>query len=366
VNPAGKPRETGSGVSVVVPCYNSASRLPDTLTHLARQRVRRVPWEVIVIDNASTDDTAEVARAVWDATGSAVPFRVVAQPVKGLSAARMMGFRQARYDYVLFCDDDAWLCEDYVARAHEIMERDPRIGVLGGRGTARFEVPPPDWFERYQVYYAVGPQASASGDVSRTKGYVYGAGFVIRKEGWESLQRLGFRFIQSGRRGKALTAGEDVELCFALRLLGYTVWYDETLRFEHYMPGGRLDWRYFLRLVAGAHQTTPINRAYEHALGHDGVSGKPPARSRWIGECGRLVLKALRFRKVPVLAVYRDLEGYAGLVNLYRIRGALRGWLKVRSGYATEASRLARFRAAAAGTVAEGQPGPGDRLQVPG
>ena len=50
------------GVSVVICCYNSAERLPRTLTHLAAQRVsEKLPWEVIVIDNASQDKTGEVA-----------------------------------------------------------------------------------------------------------------------------------------------------------------------------------------------------------------------------------------------------------------------------------------------------------------
>ncbi|MGF2076073.1 glycosyltransferase, partial [Enterococcus casseliflavus] len=54
------------GVSVVVCSHNGADRLPGTLAHLASQRVTRdLLWEVIVIDNASTDDTAGVARRHW-------------------------------------------------------------------------------------------------------------------------------------------------------------------------------------------------------------------------------------------------------------------------------------------------------------
>jgi cellulose synthase/poly-beta-1,6-N-acetylglucosamine synthase-like glycosyltransferase len=59
------------GVSVVICCYNSSQRLPQTLGHLLAQECEvDLPWEVIVVDNASTDGTAEVARSVWscDAT----------------------------------------------------------------------------------------------------------------------------------------------------------------------------------------------------------------------------------------------------------------------------------------------------------
>ncbi len=53
------------GVSVVVCCYNSAPRLPETLMHLFAQIVNPdIKWEIIIINNASTDDTLEVAQAI--------------------------------------------------------------------------------------------------------------------------------------------------------------------------------------------------------------------------------------------------------------------------------------------------------------
>ena len=70
------------GVSVVIPCYNSSKLLPETIAHLARQNVpEHINWEIIIVDNASTDDTAETAAAIWDACKSRVPFKVVEQPI---------------------------------------------------------------------------------------------------------------------------------------------------------------------------------------------------------------------------------------------------------------------------------------------
>jgi len=55
--------QNNPGVSVIICCYNSVKRLPVTLAHLKSQVVfGQIPWEVIVIDNASTDRTAEVAK----------------------------------------------------------------------------------------------------------------------------------------------------------------------------------------------------------------------------------------------------------------------------------------------------------------
>src|SRR6266516_3860790 len=82
------------GVSVVICCHNSAQRLAKPLAHLAVQQVPQgIPWEVILIDNASTDGTADFATAHWPATASA-PLRVISEPRLGLTHARECGFRE--------------------------------------------------------------------------------------------------------------------------------------------------------------------------------------------------------------------------------------------------------------------------------
>ncbi len=54
------------GVSVIICCYNSSSRIIPTLQNLVKQRVpNHIPWEVIVVNNASTDNTGEVAKETW-------------------------------------------------------------------------------------------------------------------------------------------------------------------------------------------------------------------------------------------------------------------------------------------------------------
>ncbi len=336
------------GVSVVVPCYNSARRIQKTLAHLAAQRAPAdIPWEVILVDNASTDDTAKLAEEIWKERGPEGIFRVVSQPIKGLSAARSKGFDVARYEYVLFCDDDNWLSADYVTRAHKIMRGNPSIGILGGRGTPHFEVSPPDWwYSPFRVHYGVGPQAPSSGDITDTQGAVYGAGFVIRKSGWAKLNELQFEFLLSDRKGGKLTAGGDTELCFAFRLLGFRIWYDEGLTFEHFIPKERLTWRYFLRLIAGSQETQPIVMAYKYALG-DVPSSPPPSPERWRRECKRHLKKLLRQPNFLLSALWNPygMEGQEEIVDFHKRKGRLKGWLRVREGVAEAAERLSALRA---------------------
>ncbi|MCY7278070.1 MAG: glycosyltransferase family 2 protein, partial [Phormidesmis sp. CAN_BIN44] len=130
-----------NGISIVICCYNSAQRLPETLAHLAAQAIpSTVPWEIIIIDNASTDNTADVARASWLSTSSA-PLHIIHEPQQGLSYARLRGFCESTYDVISFVDDDNWVCPEWVQTVSEIMTQHPHVGACGGCSEAVLDSP---------------------------------------------------------------------------------------------------------------------------------------------------------------------------------------------------------------------------------
>ena len=240
------------GVSVVICCYNSETRLPETLRHIACQEVSvHLPWEVIVVDNASTDRTAEVARLVWRQLGCPTPFRLVNEPSPGLSNARASGFAATRYQLMVLCDDDNWLDKGYVQTAYRIMDENPGVGALGGYGQAVCEQQAPAWFDACQAHYALGRQHSRSGNLTNHKGYVYGAGMVVNKRAWLEVVGRGYRSWLSDRKGELLSSGGDIELCYAFRMLGYEIYYHEQLSFKHFIPASRLQWSYLEGLFSG-------------------------------------------------------------------------------------------------------------------
>lgn len=242
-------------VSIVICCYNSAPRLPETIRHLLAQEVPEgLLWEVIVVDNACTDNTTEVAQSLWPDNAPA-PLRVVSEPEPGLSNARRKGFEQARYDLVSFVDDDNWVAANWVRLVSEIMMAHPEVGALGGRSEAVFETVPPEWFKRYQRAYAVGIQSPIQGDITWSGKWhemqLWGAGLTVRKTAWQNLVAKCFVSIVSGRVGITLSSGEDYELCNALRLSGWKIWFEPKLYFRHYVPLRRLTWKYLKQLHRG-------------------------------------------------------------------------------------------------------------------
>lgn len=238
-----------TGVSVVVCCHNSSERLVPTLSHLALQDVSpEIGWEVVIVDNASFDNTRQVAEANW-LCKSGAKLRVVHEPRLGLGNARERGVQEARYSIVSLVDDDNWVCTHWVQRVWEIMAGHPGVGACGGPALAAFSYTPPPWFESQKHQYAIGVQADSRGEITWTRGWLWGAGLSIRKLAWQQLRDAGFRPLLIDRHGEDLSTGGDVELCLALRLAGWKLWYEPSLILEHYLPTHRLTWHYLRRLV---------------------------------------------------------------------------------------------------------------------
>ena len=242
-----------TGVSVIVCCYNSAKRLPETLWHLALQNVpENIKWEVIVVDNNSTDNTSEVGLQIWNGFKKDISFRIVKEEQQGLSYARHTGAKEAQFEFLVFCDDDNWFDENYIHYAFCIMCENNNIGILGGRSKGVFESKKPEWFDRFETAYAVGKPYENSG-VANVKKYLAGAGMVMRKSTLQKLETLSFKQLLTDRRGIQLSSGGDAELSLVLLFMGYDLYYDERLQFKHFMPSNRLTWKYCVDAITKGH-----------------------------------------------------------------------------------------------------------------
>ena len=195
---AAAPRADRLPVTVVIPTYNRAALLADTLRSVLEQQPR--PAEVIVVDDGSADDTA--ARVAPLVSGGHV--RYVAQANAGLSAARNTGLAAASSDYVLFLDDDDLLLPGALATLVGEAGRCPEAAMIAGRCLPFEEEPPPPPQE---------PAAAASDDMELEAfllwNQLYTAGQVLLRRA--ALQSAGGFDVR-------LRAVEDWDMW--LRLLG--------------------------------------------------------------------------------------------------------------------------------------------------
>lgn len=300
------------GITIVICTYNGAKLLPETIAHIARQRMRHhIRWEVLVVDNASTDNSAEVVCDEWEKHGSPTELRLLHQPKQGLTYARELALSSSSFEFVLFCDDDNWLCPDYLSLAYELMVSQPEIGALGGNGELVFESPPPKWALGHG-FFANGPQAKTSGPVKRK--FVYGAGCVIRKSAYDKLITAGFKPLLTDRMAGTLTAGGDYELCYAIAMAGYNIWYEEKLQFKHFMPASRLDWEYFIRFISEGVKCFEVIMPYRIRV----AMGSKTSTSFQL-MCMRIILSYL-LKSIPLLAQRLTLSSGSDEAKLNKIK----------------------------------------------
>lgn len=321
------------GVSVVVCCHNSAHLLPETLGRLAAQAFKGAipPCEVIVVDNASTDKTSEIAAASWP-VDCRIPLRVVVEPELGLTAARLRGIAEARHELVCFIDDDNRVNSNWLETVSLLVCEHPEVGAFGGQIEAISEKTLPIWFDRFQNFYAVGQQGEKAGDVTESRGYLWGAGLCLRRRAWQTLSDNNFHFRLSDRKGQLLSSGGDAELCYALRLAGWRLWYEPRLKMQHFIPESRLTWDYLRRVSRGFGAATAGIDAYELAI-HSPARGVDNLRQTW-GWQILATIKALFRNPLKLLRASLSLmEGDPDVLQIENLWGRLLELLRNRRNY---------------------------------
>ena len=130
-------------VSVVVPTYNRSALLQRALLSLFSQRADGLNFEIIVIDNNSSDDTPDVVAAMQ--AKSPVTLRYVRETRQGNAYARNAGIDAAQAPIIAFLDDDVVADENWVQTIKTIFDRDPQIAFVGGRVLPLWDTEPPSW-----------------------------------------------------------------------------------------------------------------------------------------------------------------------------------------------------------------------------
>ena len=100
-------------------------------------------WELLVVDNGSSDDTRQVIQSFADQ----LPVRAISQPIPGLSNARNAGVRESRGDFVLWTDDDVLVEEMWLRNWFRAFREYPDTIVFGGRSIPVYEEPVQGWFK---------------------------------------------------------------------------------------------------------------------------------------------------------------------------------------------------------------------------
>lgn len=300
-------------LSVVICTYNPKLETLNKVLHsLREQNFDHKNWELIVVDNNSTESLAERMDLSWHQNA-----RVIREPRAGLSNARVCGVNSSQADLIVFADDDNVLDENYLQISYDFHNSHPQVGCFGGKSLPVFETAPPSWFDEaginlgcqdYGSELHVSNYAATNFTVKEyPEKAPIGTGMVILKKAFECYLNEATNNperMKLGRKGKSLSSGEDNDIILTIVKNGYEIAYVPELVVHHLIPANRYSLKYLEEMAYQSNRTwvkvleihginphrriqkwTLLPRKIKSYIVHRGWK-KPLQSIRWKSSCG--------------------------------------------------------------------------------
>ena len=221
-------------ISAIISTYNRARFLPGLFDSLKDQTIHPEDFEVIIINNNSTDETELLSREFLNNI-KGVKVRYFTETSQGLSFARNRGIREAAGELVTFIDDDALPAKDFLEKTVRFFDEHPEAGASGGKILLQFIEKKPAWYNRF-----LSPLLGYFNYGNRTRlfkrNYFRGSNMTFRKSLFDTFEPFSTRL---GRTGDILTGGEEKELFYRLKNNGIQLWYNAEAVVYHLVPAER-------------------------------------------------------------------------------------------------------------------------------
>ncbi|HWM20658.1 MAG TPA: glycosyltransferase family A protein [Ilumatobacteraceae bacterium] len=265
------PTDRALRLSAIVCTRNRSAWSTRAVQSLLDQDIPTSQLEIVVVDNASTDDTASVLSALVAGRDNS---RYIFESELGLSHARNRGIAETSGDVVAFLDDDAEAVPDWARRHLDCFRSDPDVVGTGGRIELGWPQARPVWLpDGWEGMYAGLDLGDEPCELTEPL-IPFGANMAFRRRAL--APGTGFA-VSLGRHGDDLTSGEEREFFERLRAAGGRLVYLADAGVTHYVLPDRLGRRWFLRRVWA--------QGRSHVL-IDLVLRPPRARTYWLARCG--------------------------------------------------------------------------------
>jgi glycosyltransferase involved in cell wall biosynthesis len=227
-------------VSVVVCTYNRAEILKGAIESLCSQTADSSLYEIIVVDNNSTDDTQKVVER-FAHFGNVLYYPENRQ---GLSHARNRGWQAAQGEYVAYIDDDAKASPDWVERIIDAFESvEPQPVAVGGEIHPWYETTPPQWYTDDFEIRSWGKDKGFLESPKAQSGFS-GSNMAFKKSILESYKGFSSEY---GMVGSQMRLGDETALFYRIYQNHPLFWYDPDIKVEHWVPSRNMTISYLLR-----------------------------------------------------------------------------------------------------------------------
>jgi glycosyltransferase involved in cell wall biosynthesis len=302
----------------VIICAHNPRRdfVERTLAALRSQSLAVDEWKLLLIDNASSEPLENTVDLSWHPHA-----RIIREEALGLTHARLRAVLETQAEILIFSDDDTVFDPNYLAFAKTKFETSPKLGVAGGPSMAEYETPPAEWFSPILAPLGcrdLGPdELMANWENVAQKTYPasapIGAGMAIRYEilkTWAKLVDSDLMRQDLGRKGTALSSGEDNDINMVALANGWDIGYFPQLRLTHLISARRIEAEYLKQLAFASSRDWVRALALHHICPWPPIPGwtvpfrKMKAwfsyrawagsaeRIRWAGACGHFVGRA--------------------------------------------------------------------------
>jgi len=250
-------------LSIIVCTYNREKYIGECLSRLAKQDIDQSTYEVLIINNQSTDHT----QAVIDKIITQYPkinFRSFIEENQGHTYARNRGIIEAKGNLLSFIDDDAFVQTDYCKEIIKFFKTHEKISAIGGRIIPKYEKTEPPWMSKYLLPLVAAIDLGNLPKPFKGNKFPIGANMAFRKSIFE---KYGVFDVNLGRRGAGLEGGDEKEMFIRLKRGGEKIFYVPEVVVKHIIPGSRIEKSYIMGLAKG------VGTSERKRLSKEGLKG---------------------------------------------------------------------------------------------
>jgi glycosyltransferase involved in cell wall biosynthesis len=227
-------------ISLVICTYNRDKYLPTALESIKKQSAEKQLYEIIVVDNNSTDNTAAIAKK-FIAENTGINASYIFENQKGLSFARNRGLKEASGEIISYVDDDAFLAPDYLQCMLDFFDAHPHAAGVGGKVIPKYEDgAAPAWMSKYLNGF-VGKVDHGEDILKYNKGMKYPAGCNMTYTKAVLLKAGGFNNELTFR-------SDDKYIFYRVNALTPEIYYNPSTWVYHIVDNTRLEKSNFKKL----------------------------------------------------------------------------------------------------------------------
>jgi len=248
-------------ISAIISTYNRDQFLPGLFDSFKSQTLPATDFEVIIINNNSTDKTESLALEFIKNNG--INVRYFTETNQGLSFCRNRGILEAGSELVTFIDDDALPADDFLEKTILFFDTHPDVGASGGKILLKFTGKKPVWYNDFLSpllgYFNYG-------NLTRPfkNNFFRGSNMTFRRSLFDTHKPFDTRL---GRKGTVLTGGEEKELFYRLKSSGIHLWYNAEAIVYHLVPPERTTVDYIKSQAYGTGKSKKVHAQIEGKYG---------------------------------------------------------------------------------------------------